>query len=183
MARDVPIALVTALNGKVTNPVFLIDIATTPVIHLASTFKNLPTVFGDYIGGVLSHLESFGEDNQLQNQNMRFAITGNDAQWLSDALQGNLIGINCDLYFSVLEAGNLAGNSRVWLFSGEIDSCEISDEEENSRIVYTVENFVHQLSRSPGARHTDGFQRTLDPLDQSHSMVGKLAMKDLGVRN
>lgn len=172
---------------------FLLDILTETPIRLCSLHLPLATTFGDYLGGVLSHLESFGEDNQMQNQYLRFAVTGNDAQWLADALEGNLIGISCDLYMGILGAGrsalgtlgtggSLLANARVWMFSGEIDSCEIIDDEDSTRIAYTVENFVYALSRSPGARHTDGFQRIKDPLDLSHAMVGQMAMKDLGVR-
>lgn len=193
MSRTIHADILSALQKQEIQPVFLLDIQTDPVIRLCSLHLSLSTVFGDYLGGVLSHLESFGEDNQLQNQFMRFAVTGNEAQWITDALAGNLIKVSCDLYMGILGAGrsalgtlgsggSLLADSRVWMFSGEIDSCEIIDDEDSTRVVYTVENFVYALARSPGARHTDGFQRIKDPLDMSHAMVGQLAMKDLGVR-
>jgi hypothetical protein len=192
MPKAVHADILAAAQKREIQPVFMLDILTDPPIRLCSTQNNLPTPFGEYLGAVLSHLESFAEDNQLQNQNMRFAVAGNDGQWLSDALQSNLIGVSCDLYLGILGAGrgvdavgtggSLMANSRSWMFSGEIDSCEIVDDSEATRLMYTVENFVYALARSPGARHTDGFQRIKDPLDMSHAMVGQLAMKNLGVR-
>ncbi len=193
MPRTIHADILAAIAKQEIQPVFLLNIGTDPETRLCSLQNSLSTPFGEYLGGVLSQLESFGEDNQLQNQYLRFAVTGNEGQWVTDALEGNLIGLSCDLYMGILGAGrsalgalgtggSLLGDARVWMFSGEIDSCEIVDDDKSTRIVYTVENFVYALARSPGARHTDGFQRIKDPLDLSHSMVGQLAMKDLGVR-
>lgn len=192
MARTVSANFIAALAKKEILPVYLLDIHDSPVIRLCSLPHDLSTSFGDYIGATLQQLESFGEDNLLQNQSMRFAVSGNDAQWLSEALQGNMIGLSCDLYFGILGAGSGAGfvgtggslyeNERIWMFSGVIDSSDILDDADNSRIIFIVENFLYRLQQSNGARHTDGYQRIADSLDMSHAAVGTLSLKDIGVK-
>lgn len=192
MSRTISSNFIAALLKKELLPVFLLEINADPIIRLCSLPNDLSTTYGTYLGGILINLESFGEDNQLQNQSMRFAVSGNEAQWLSEALEGNLIGLSCDVYFGLLGAGSGIGfvgtggtlyeDERIWMFSGEIDSSDILDDADNSRIIFIVENFLYRLQQSNGARHTDGYQRIADSLDMSHAAVGTLSLKDIGVK-
>jgi len=165
MSRTIDSGLLTALTGNSVEPYYAVElmfdtktitgVEGNPIdvgpLRLWTGLGNR-TIGGEtYIGtGALLNIAAAEEVGDLSAKGMVLTLTGLDSSIISLALQEPYQRRIAKVYL-----GEQSVTPVVEIFSGFMDTMQISDEPETSTIVLTIESKLVELERSRNWRYTD----------------------------
>tara|TARA_R100000951_G_scaffold104671_1_gene97975 strand:- start:4426 stop:4986 length:561 start_codon:yes stop_codon:yes gene_type:complete len=160
MSRDLPSAMVSALDDAVIEPFFAVELETdTNPIRMWTGYDTLTIGSKDYLGlGTLLSISTVDETSETDVRGATIGISGISNSAISLALQEPYQGRVCKIYFGI-------GSETTEIFSGYMDQMNIQEGPETSLIQIKVENKLVDLERSRVARFTSSYQRSRDIAD------------------
>lgn len=182
MSRDVPSAVLTALEGKEVFPFFAVSMAfLSGTLYMWSGYGDLVYGGNTYIGaGQLLSISAVSETTELEAKGSTLTLSGIPSSFLSLALSEQYQGRECNIYFGLLTANTVTPiDSFVEIFSGELDQMNISEAADTATISVTAENALIKLERPVVRRFTDSDQRSRFPTDKGLEFVAGLQDKEI----
>ncbi len=165
MSRTIDSGLLTALTGNSVEPYYAVELMFdtktitgvdgNPIdvgpLRLWTGLGNR-TIGGEtYIGtGALLNIAAAEEVGDLSAKGMVLTLTGLDSSIVSIALQEPYQRRKAKVYL-----GEQSVTPVVEIFSGFMDTMQISDEPETATVVLTIESKLVELERSRNWRYTD----------------------------
>ena len=154
--RDIPQALITALQANSIRPYFAIELMfdTAPLRiwnGIGEKTINVQGVDQVFYGfGDLLMIGNLDEVNDLSAKSLQLSLTGLNENVLSLALQEPYQRRVCRLYF-----GEQSVPDVVQIFAGKMNKMSIQDDSQTSTISLDVESNLVELERSSNWRYTD----------------------------
>ena len=177
MSRSLTTALADAIDEKVVNPFFAIDLyLQSETIYLWTGYGEL--VVGDktYLGaGSLLNISSVEETTEIEAKGATLTLSGIPSTFLSLALDEPYQGRECKIYFGVTGSPS----DYVEIFSGELDQMNIAEEAETCVISVTAENILIKLERPIVRRFTSQDQKSRYPTDRGLEYIASLQDKEI----
>jgi len=152
MSRTIDSGLLTALTGNLVNPYYAVELMfdSSPLRFWTGLGERTIGV-ETYIGtGSLLNIAAAEEVGDLSAKAMVLTLTGLDSSIVSLALQEPYQRPKATVYF-----GQPSATPAVEIFSGYLDTKQISDEPETATVVLTIESKLVELERSRNWRYTD----------------------------
>lgn len=152
MSRTIDSGLLTALTGNLVNPYYAVELMFDSAPLRFWTGLGDRTIGGEtYLGtGSLLNIAAAEEVGDLSAKAMVLTLTGLDSSIVSLALQEPYQRRIAKVYL-----GEQSVNPVVEIFSGFMDTMQISDEPETATVVLTIESKLVELERSRNWRYTD----------------------------
>jgi len=152
MSRTIDIGLLAALTGNSVEPYYAVELFFDSSTLRFWTGLGDRTIGGDtYIGtGSLLNIAAAEEVGDLSAKGMVLTLTGLDSSIISLALQEPYQRRLAKVYL-----GEKSATPVVEIFSGFMDTMQISDEPETATVVLTIESKLVELERSRNWRYTD----------------------------
>ncbi len=117
------------------------------------------------------------ETTELRATGAAFTLTGISSSFLGTVLTQDYQGREAKLWIGFLDSTGLLIASPVLIFSGLIDTCEISEAGDTATIVVRAENRLISLARSRQRRYTHEDQQYEYPNDKGFEYVSYLQDK------
>jgi hypothetical protein len=152
MSRTIDSGLLTALTGNLVNPYYAVELFFDSSTLRFWTGLGDRTIGGEtYIGtGSLLNIAAAEEVGDLSAKGMVLTLTGLESSIISLALQEPYQRRVAKVYL-----GEQSVTPVVQIFSGFMDTMQISDEPETATVVLTIESKLVELERSRNWRYTD----------------------------
>ena len=152
MSRTIDSGLLTALTGNLVNPYYAVELFFDSAPLRFWTGLGDRTIGGEtYIGtGSLLSIAAAEEVGDLSAKGMVLTLTGLESSIISLALQEPYQRRKAKVYL-----GEQSVTPAVEIFSGFMDTMQISDEPETATVVLTIESKLVELERSRNWRYTD----------------------------
>lgn len=165
MSRTIDSGLLTALTGNLVNPYYAVELMfdTKTITGVDGNLIDVGplrlwtglgnrTIGGEtYTGtGALLNIAAAEEVGDLSAKGMVLTLTGLDSSIISLALQEPYQRRKAKIYL-----GEQSVTPVVEIFSGFMDTMQISDEPETATVVLTIESKLVELERSRNWRYTD----------------------------
>lgn len=157
MSRDLPSAMISALDDVNIEPFFAVELETdTSPLRIWTGYDTL-TINGDsYLGiGTFLSVSAIDETSDIDARGATITISGISNSAISLALQEPYQGRVCKIHFGI-------GSNSAEVFSGYMDQMDIQEGSDTSTIVIKVENKLVDLERARVARFTSSYQKSRD---------------------
>lgn len=127
----------------------------------------------DYIGaGNLISVSPYQETQDLESQGLKFTLSGISSDILALALAEEYQGNPCRLYLAQIDTDNTVIEA-YRLFTGIMDTIDISDNAETSKMTLSAENIMNLLNSTKVSRYSDEDQKSKYPLDEGFSLIAQ----------
>jgi hypothetical protein len=157
MSRTVPAALLTALGQPEVEPFYAVEILFDGGPLRLWTGYGERTIDGNTYtgGGNLINIEGIGEVADLSAKSITISLSGAPAALVSLALQEPYQRRKCRVLFGVINVSEF-----VEVFTGQLNTMQIEDSGEDSRISVLVDSKLVELERSTNRRYTSESQKS-----------------------
>jgi hypothetical protein len=180
MARDLPIAVATAIAAKVVSYAFLAEFA------FASGTLRMWTGLGDKTwdghtwsgAGDFAQITPIDETTEIGAAGMNFTLSGIPSSLISISLNDAYRNKPCKLWLAILDDDE-AIVATYRCFGGRMDVMNIEDAGETATITVQAENRLIDLTRPRILRYSDADQQRLHPGDTGLRYAASLAEKPL----
>ncbi len=180
MARDLPLALASAVVARVVRVALLAEFAfASETLRMWTGQADTNWAGHTWTGaGDLGGITPVDETTEIGAAGLTFTLSGIPSNLVTLALQDHYRGRQCKLWLACLtEAG--AVEAAVRIFGGRMDVMSIEDAGETSTISIQAESRLVDLMRARDARYTDATQKRLFAGDLGCEYVAALAEKPL----
>lgn len=152
MTRTVPAAIATALQQKVVQPFFAVEMLfDSGALRIWSGVGNRTVAGQTYTGaGNLISLESLEETGDLSAKTATVKLSGLESAIIAYALTEPYQNRIARIYFGCVDVAGL----EVEVFSGVMNTMEIEDGGETANIKLTIDSKLIELEKISGLRYT-----------------------------
>jgi hypothetical protein len=173
MSRDLTTVLGNALDDSVIEPFFAVDLLfDNPNELYFWTGLGERTINGKtYLGtGEIMAISSVEETSQISAKGATVTFSGIPNSFLTTALSEPYQGRICNFYFGVMSNPDQYSE----IFSGFIDTMNISEGATHSTIELGIENKLIDLERPRIHKYTSAHQKSVYPNDKGMDFVASL---------
>lgn len=178
--RDIPAAIITALESRKFKPCYFVYIGFSTPLRFTSLYSS-KTLFGEeYIGlGNLGRVSPVSENSDLEPQQMSILIAGVSPTSLAGALTEPYINRDVRVYVGMLDDnGALIGDTALTYFVGKVDEMKVSQGKTGS-IEVIARDRLADWNRPRVERYTNASQQARYPGDKGLEYVSQVADKEI----
>lgn len=152
MTRTIPAAIATALQQKVVQPFFAVEMLfDSGSLRIWSGIGNRTIAGNSYTGaGNLISLESIEESADLSAKTANMKISGLESAIIAYALGEPYQNRTARIYFGCVDVASV----EVEIFSGFMNTMEIEDGGETANIKLSIDSKMIELEKISGLRYT-----------------------------
>ena len=165
MARTLTTALKNELLTNEIRPVHLLSIGfATPVNITDNSFSLTSSVSGSSTTYTASPFlvatPTFTEETDLTKTSLNITLSGADTTFISTVLNENIVNDTVDIFRGLLDSNNALIADPILLYSGNIDTFQISESETESNVILTVVSHWADFDKKSGRQtNTNSQQR------------------------
>lgn len=177
--RDIPAALITALESSQFKPIFFVEVMFQTPLRFTS-FYSTKTVGGvDYVGlGNLGSINSVSEGSDLEPQQLSISIAGVSQASLSGALTEPYINRNAKVMVGMLDANDNLLSDPFNYFVGKVDEIKV-EYGKIGKIEIIIRDRLADWARPRLERYTNADQQAKYPTDKGLEFVSQVAEKEI----
>lgn len=181
MARSLTANMITEVTASVLRPFIAVEIEFEQGTTRAWSGIGTITIDGNsYLGvGTLASISSIDESTENKASGIQINLTGIPSDLVSTVLQENYQGNDCKVYIGALNEVNVVITDPYLIFSGIIDTMNLTEDADQATIKLTVENRLLDLERTRIRRYTDEDQKLDFTGDVGFEYVGEIQDKEL----
>jgi hypothetical protein len=162
MARDLSLAMVSALTANVIYPALLVDCSFADNnLHLWNGNGNIAWNSNTYVGvGDLGSIGAMEETTALEAKGVALTLSGLDSDLLGESINEVEAYHDCNIYLCLFDGpcGNIV-ETPFLSFSGYMDAPEIRDDGKTSTITFQIENKLLEMNMPCSRRFTSDDNR------------------------
>lgn len=138
-----------------------------------------------YGGGNLIGFSKISETQDLQAKNLILSLNSVDTSLVTVALSENVRNRPFRLYLALVDPDGPDSNGNIFIddpyriFSGLMDTFEITDDGKSATISLSIENILLLGQRSKISRYTDEEQRKKHPSDKGFEFINRLQDREI----
>tara|TARA_Y100000992_G_C21240093_1_gene480270 strand:- start:110 stop:676 length:567 start_codon:yes stop_codon:yes gene_type:complete len=164
MARTLTTALKNELLSNEIQPVHLLTIGFgTPVNLTDNSFDLTSSISGSsktYTSSAfLISVPSFTEETDLSKTSLNIALSGADQTFISTCLNENIVNDTVEIYRGLLDSSNQLIADPILLYSGNIDTFQVSESQIDSTITLTVVSHWADFDKKSGRQTNNNSQQ------------------------
>ena len=164
MARTLTTALKNELLTNEIRPVHLLSIGfATPVNITDNSFSLTSSVSGSSITYTASPFlvatPTFTEETDLTKTSLNITLSGADTTFISTVLNENIVNDTVDIFRGLLDSNNALIADPILLYSGNIDTFQISESETESNVILTVVSHWADFDKKSGRQTNNNSQQ------------------------
>ena len=164
MARTLTTALKNELLTNEIRPVHLLSIGfATPVNITDNSFSLTSSVSGSSITYTASPFlvatPTFTEETDLTKTSLNITLSGADTTFISTVLNENIVNDSVDIFRGLLDSNNALITDPILLYSGNIDTFQISESETESIVTLTVVSHWADFDKKSGRQTNNNSQQ------------------------
>ena len=164
MARTLTTALKNELLTNEIRPVHLLSIGfATPVNITDNSFNLTSSVSGSSItytaSSFLVATPTFTEETDLTKTSLNITLSGADTTFISTVLNENIVNDTVDIFRGLLDSNNALIADPILLYSGNIDTFQISESETESNVILTVVSHWADFDKKSGRQTNNNSQQ------------------------
>ena len=164
MERTLTTALKNELLSNEIQPVHLLTIGFgTPVNLTDNSFDLTSSISGSsktYTSSAfLISVPSFTEENDLSKTSLNIALSGADQTFISTCLNENIVNDTVEIYRGLLNSSNSLIADPILLYSGNIDTFEISESATQSNVKLVVVSHWADFDKKNGRKTNNSSQQ------------------------
>tara|TARA_Y100000114_G_scaffold85681_1_gene79181 strand:- start:1285 stop:1851 length:567 start_codon:yes stop_codon:yes gene_type:complete len=164
MARTLTTALKNEFLTNEIQPVHLLTIGFgTPVNLTDNSFDLTSSISGSsktYTSSAfLISVPSFTEETDLSKTSLNIALSGADQTFISTCLNENIINDTVEIYRGLLDSSNQLIADPILLYSGNIDTFQVSESETESTVTLTVVSHWADFDKKSGRQTNNNSQQ------------------------
>jgi len=164
MARTLTTALKNELLTNEIRPVHLLSIGfATPVNITDNSFNLTSSVSGSSItytaSSFLVATPTFTEETDLSKTSLNITLSGADQTFISTVLSENVVNDSVDIFRGLLDSNNALIADPILLYSGNIDTFQISESETESIVNLTVVSHWADFDKKSGRQTNNNSQQ------------------------
>ena len=164
MARTLTTALKNELLTNEIRPVHLLSIGfATPVNITDNSFSLTSSVSGSSITYTASPFlvatPTFTEETDLTKTSLNITLSGADTTFISTVLNENVVNDTVDIFRGLLDSNNALIADPILLYSGNIDTFQISESETESNVTLTVVSHWADFDKKSGRQTNNNSQQ------------------------
>ena len=164
MARTLTTALKNELLTNEIRPVHLLSIGfATPVNITANSFSLTSSVSGSSTTYTASPFlvatPTFTEETDLTKTSLNITLSGADTTFISTVLNENIVNDTVDIFRGLLDSNNALIADPILLYSGNIDTFQISESETESNVILTVVSHWADFDKKSGRQTNNNSQQ------------------------
>ena len=164
MARTLTKALKNELLTNEIRPVHLLSIGfATPVnitdnsLSLTSSVSGSSTTYT--ASPFLVATPTFTEETDLTKTSLNITLSGADTTFISTVLNENIVNDTVDIFRGLLDSNNALIADPILLYSGNIDTFQISESETESNVILTVVSHWADFDKKSGRQTNNNSQQ------------------------
>ena len=164
MARTLTTALKNELITNEIRPVHLLSIGfSTPINITDNSFNLTSSVSGSSITYTASPFlvatPTFTEETDLTKTSLNITLSGADTTFISTVLNENIVNDTVDIFRGLLDSNNALIADPILLYSGNIDTFQISESETESNVILTVVSHWADFDKKSGRQTNNNSQQ------------------------
>ena len=164
MARTLTTALKNELLTNEIRPVHLLSIGfATPVNITDNSFSLTSSVSGSSTTYTASPFlvatPTFTEETDLTKTSLNITLSGADTTFISTVLNENIVNDTVDIFRGLLDSNNTLIADPILLYSGNIDTFQISESETESNVILTVVSHWADFDKKSGRQTNNNSQQ------------------------
>ena len=164
MARTLTTALKNDLLTNEIRPVHLLSIGfATPVNITDNSFSLTSSVSGSSTTYTASPFlvatPTFTEETDLTKTSLNITLSGADTTFISTVLNENIVNDTVDIFRGLLDSNNALIADPILLYSGNIDTFQISESETESNVILTVVSHWADFDKKSGRQTNNNSQQ------------------------
>ena len=164
MARTLTTALKNELLTNEIRPVHLLSIGfSTPINITDNSFNLTSSVSGSSITYTASPFlvatPTFTEETDLTKTSLNITLSGADTTFISTVLNENIVNDTVDIFRGLLDSNNALIADPILLYSGNIDTFQISESETESNVILTVVSHWADFDKKSGRQTNNNSQQ------------------------
>ena len=183
MARTIGTNFATQLSSTQVRPFFAIEFFYTQPLRVWTGYDEFRIAGQIYLGlGNLLTVKGIQETGETKASGLTVSASGLDTSVLASSFNQTQQGVIVKLYFGVLTTTNNAQaivDDPYEIFSGTVDTVTISENGDNSSILFNIESKLISLERPLDFRYTDQDQKHFFPNDRGLEFVNELQDKNI----
>jgi len=183
MARTIGSSFSTQLSSTQTRPFYAVEFLYATPLRIWTGYGEFTILSQTYTG--LGNLISIGqvqESAETKANGIKISASGLNTSVLASALTQTQQGVVVNVYFGVLTTTSNAQavvDTPYEIFSGFVDTVQISEEGDTSVISFDIESKLISLERPLDFRYTDQDQKHFFPNDKGLEFVDDLQDKKI----
>ena len=176
MSRDISASLSDAYNSDSVKPFLMAEaMFDSETVRVWTGYGDLTWDNKTWLGtGTFINISSVEESYEIKANGITVTLSGVPSDMLSLALTEQYQGREFNLYMGALNEDHTVIASPIVIFSGIMDTMNIQDMDEDSRISLNVENRLVDLERARIYRYTSEDQKSVYPSDKGLDFVTSL---------
>ena len=164
MARTLTTALKNELLTNEIRPVHLLSIGfATPENITDNSFSLTSSVSGSSTTYTASPFlvatPTFTEETDLTKTSLNITLSGADTTFISTVLNENIVNDTVDIFRGLLDSNNALIADPILLYSGNIDTFQISESETESNVILTVVSHWADFDKKSGRQTNNNSQQ------------------------
>ena len=164
MARTLTTALKNELLTNEIRPVHLLSIGfSTPINITDNSFNLTSSVSGSSTTYTASPFlvatPTFTEETDLTKTSLNITLSGADTTFISTVLNENVVNDTVDIFRGLLDSNNALIADPILLYSGNIDTFQISESETESNVTLTVVSHWADFDKKSGRQTNNNSQQ------------------------
>ena len=164
MARTLTTAVKNELLTGQIRPIHLIEIGFSTPVYLTDNGFNLTssisgtsrtyTASAFLVGG-----SSFEEQTDISKTSLSLSLSGADQTFISTVLNENVVNDTVEIYRGLLDSNNAIIADPILLYSGNIDTFEISETETQSNVKLVIVSHWADFDKKSGRKTNNASQQ------------------------
>ena len=183
MARTIGSTFSTQLSSSQTRPFYAVEFLYSLPLRMWTGYGEFVILGNDYLGlGNLVSISQVSESADIKATGITINVSGLDTSILSAGFNETQQGTIVNVYFGVLTTTSNAlaiVDTPYQIFSGTVDTVNISEEGDVSSIQYGIESKLISLEKALDFRYTDQDQKFFFPNDKGLEFVDDLQDKTI----
>jgi len=181
MARSLTAGMVTEVTAESLHPFVAVEIVFEDATSRAWSGHGTITIDGDIYTGVgnFGEISAINETTENKAVGVELKLSGIPTDLIATALGEKYQGNACVIYLGALDENRAVVVDPYKIFSGKIDSMNISEGDESAIITVTAESRMIDMTRARVRRYTPEDQKIDYPTDKGLDYVGSLQDKQI----
>lgn len=177
--RDIPAAVISALESAVFRPVVFVEILFQTPLRFTSFYSSLVVGGETYVGlGNLGSIDGVSENTDLDPQQLSVSIAGVSQASLAGALTEPYINRDARVMIGLMDDQGELLSDPFNYFVGKVDEMKVVHAKEG-RITIILRDRLADWNRPRIERYTNAAQQALYPGDKGFEFVSQVADKEI----
>jgi hypothetical protein len=164
MARTLTTAVQNQLATSEIRPVHLITIGfATPVNITDCSFDLTSSISGSSVtyssSSFLVSIPEFSEQTDISKSSINLTLSGADQTFISTVLNENVVNDSVDIFRGLLDSSNALIADPILLYSGNIDTFQIDESENESSVNLTIVSHWADFEKKSGRQTNNNSQQ------------------------